>query len=120
MTNWEVEISRRLDQIAVDAEDWEAVVDMLAEVGESSEAFYNYLGLLEARVKQMRRRMNRVTFHAAGTRHYKVWNYDWKMYDYLSRHYPGQFVEQPLYLAIPFEVLTPKDRDAFQEKVEPL
>lgn len=120
MTQWQVEINHRLDQIAVDAGDWEEVVDMLAEIPDQSEAFYDYLGLLVTRVKQMRRRFNRVTFHTKGERHYRIWNYDYKMYRYFRQHYPEQFVETPLYLAIPYVVLSQADRERLQEKVEPL
>lgn len=120
MTQWEVELNRRLDDIATDAEDWDEIVDQLADVTKPDDIFYDYTGLLAERVKRMRRRMNRVTFHNGEVRHYRIWNYSYEMYSYFRRHYPEQFVETAFFLAVPLDVLTPTDRARFQEKVEPL
>lgn len=118
MTYLESEIEDMLDQVWLLADDWSACSDMVAEQPPTP-TLHEYLTLLIPRLKNMRRDFNwvEIMLVQGSSNIYKVHNYTYKMYRYLTKKYPEAVTVTPPFIAIPEDVLTEEDRDQFRKQL---
>lgn len=109
MQVWRDQLKDALDWVAIYAEDWDACLNMVAELPETQET-NEFLSLLVPRLKRHQRRFNWVTYDRT-SQLYTVHNYDYKMWRYLTHRYPEEAIVTPDTISIRSEVLTDLDRD---------
>lgn len=116
-TYFDEELDRLLDDVADYSEDWQAVIDMVAEADkpQNKKILFEYLRLLVPRLKQMRREFNRVMFVDGG---YVLTNYDFKMYSWAKKRGLEDSYITPNKLIFPPDFLTAEEKEQFQTKLE--
>lgn len=120
MEVWQQQLEQMLDQVADYADDWESCLNMVGELPEDKN-LHAYLELLVPRLKQMRREFNWTSLHndIAGGKFWKVHNYTFKMWRFMTKKFPDNIVVTKDYIAVPSSVLSPELNEEFRQHLLP-
>lgn len=114
MQVWQEQLQGKLDQVAEYASDWDACLDMVSRQPETTE-LNEFLDYLVPRLKRMQRQFNQVEYDAK-LRAWSIYNYDYKMFQYCRRKYPGAVIT-PQRIVLADEELDLTDRDKLQQQL---
>lgn len=121
MEVWQQQTNDMLDRALDYAEDWPAMIDMLseAEVTGDRRVLHDYLEYLTSRLRLMRRRFNWVheSRQPHGPTTCSIYNYTYKMYEYMTRRYQDKLVVTPNRIVIEWDQLTEADREKFRAQL---
>lgn len=114
MEVWKQQLNDALNDVAIYAGDWDAALEMVASAPETPE-LNEYLTYLVPRLKRHQRQFNWVTYDNK-ERTYTIHNFDYKMYQYMSRRYKDEAIITSESISIRAEALTDDDCDKLREQ----